>query len=1178
VTAPLPAGAVPSDPLPPGAKRSSIPTGAQPEALPKGALSDNPPPKQTPSGLYSVNPGVNVVGDYLTRWTKFAAGGIRDEFRTIVDGLANTFHLGIYDFNQGHHYAPNDPHLDGRAMDVDTINGESVGTTLTPTIRSYIQKVLETPNTRVGVPSQIYRALPADIRARAFVDAPAHIHTELAKVMPDQTVAPPGFKPDPSQGFVKDPQAKPPRGAVQAPPPGAKPASLADASNPMDAPSGATSAGGTLPPMAHSVLAQVAGHQDLPFILANALQRDNAKLPSPRTIAEQWNDPNSNVYKAWHLYQHDPAQAMDEYGAGSPAQDRWLAQNRPDSPEGRTSALMLRVPALNALTTFGLEQVNPMAWAEGLGAGKVLGVASDAARALGLDRVAQGVAKTVGLGSPLYDLNRRGGAEASQWAKGAISSINAPNELLHMPTNKQVLTDVFGGLTPQAQSEVVRLKQGLKPDPAFEADHADLERRAKILADDMAKVEHHQDRVGVLPPERKFDKAGGGQKYFPMSNSYDFGPQHELEQELMGPGTPGAGGPSSQRKGFETLDQAVASGKLDENFLPANNYDTWRRQRLQRVAFEDAIARAPASVRRDITVADFHNTMGIPPQEHWQPSFHGMERWGVPEEPDRFEKIDRAFSDFNARLVGDGADVKTQRLADELGYKPQFGDSRRITPAGSPEWVSAINLMGGAKSPVLARSMVAPELWDFMRGNKGLQRFVSTTGSYLPGQEQTFVGKYVAMMRNAIISNFVFHPAVNVAGNDAVARGIYNLGGPQWSVGGYGYNAAKSLATQFGLKNPESWIGTAQEYSHWLDRALVAGGTAEFGEPRGSALGGEYARVVTTPAEAGKAGTDIPRMWIQRADKALTKAGDFNRERTFGQKGEQVFAVSLFRDAVQKGGLSDAKAGELVREALGDYYNFDPKSPWSTFFFFMPWLKGNMKFWVNTLVRHPQYVTGVSHALRNFGLEQSPESYQGPYPTGDFTTYGKGGVPYTPPFPGRDIGHIAQAAGSLASGDALGAAEPMEQMLAGRATPPTRLVTDTLSTINAAFSGDVKGPETDWNVIVNPRAPVEEQRKQAAAYFASHFIPVPLFAYAVQDAARKGMSGADLGQALVTASGGGYFGQAKMDDYTKRQLKKAQAKYKTAYDNYRYKDFGADYLRSEWDTYTDRLRSLGVIQ
>src|SRR5574337_836596 len=266
----LPQGVTPLSPsqgLPPGVKPlapSTLPPGVKPipsSELPPGvtALGQTAPkPQATPTGLFSVNPGVNVVGDYLTRWTKFAGGGIRDAFRGVVDDLSKAFSLGIYDFDRGHHYAPNDPHLDGRAMDVDTINGEQVGNTLTPTIRSYIQKVLATPNTRVGVPSKIYQQLPAEWRSRAFVDAPAHIHTELAAVMPGQTVAPAGFKPDPAKGFVKDPQAAPIRPHGQALPPGVtalpsgvKP--LASAMNPMDTGSGTPGpVGGTIAPMAHS--------------------------------------------------------------------------------------------------------------------------------------------------------------------------------------------------------------------------------------------------------------------------------------------------------------------------------------------------------------------------------------------------------------------------------------------------------------------------------------------------------------------------------------------------------------------------------------------------------------------------------------------------------------------------------------------------------------------------------------------------------------------------------------------------------------------------------------------------------------------------------------------------------------------------------------------------------------
>src|SRR6202790_3194703 len=76
-------------------------------------FADTPPSQAAPKlkgppGLTSVNPGVNVIGDYLTNWTKYGAGGIRQAFRTVVDGLAKTFSLGIYDFDKGHHQAPND--------------------------------------------------------------------------------------------------------------------------------------------------------------------------------------------------------------------------------------------------------------------------------------------------------------------------------------------------------------------------------------------------------------------------------------------------------------------------------------------------------------------------------------------------------------------------------------------------------------------------------------------------------------------------------------------------------------------------------------------------------------------------------------------------------------------------------------------------------------------------------------------------------------------------------------------------------------------------------------------------------------------------------------------------------------------------------------------------------------
>ena len=154
-----------------------------------------PKPGKPPKWLFGVGPN-DVGADYRTTWQQFGKGGIRPQFKSFVDELGNAgFSMGVYDFDRGHHYAANDPHLDGRAMDVDSVNGESVGTKLTPKLGSFIETALaENSNSRVGVPKEIYAQLPAGMRDRAFIDAPAHIHVELtAQGMTDPHATPDPF-------------------------------------------------------------------------------------------------------------------------------------------------------------------------------------------------------------------------------------------------------------------------------------------------------------------------------------------------------------------------------------------------------------------------------------------------------------------------------------------------------------------------------------------------------------------------------------------------------------------------------------------------------------------------------------------------------------------------------------------------------------------------------------------------------------------------------------------------------------------------------------------------------------------------------------------------------------------------------------------------------------------------
>ena len=76
---------------------------------------------------------------------------------------------------------------------------------------------------------------------------------------------------------------------------------------------------------------------------------------------------------------------------------------------------------------------------------------------------------------------------------------------------------------------------------------------------------------------------------------------------------------------------------------------------------------------------------------------------------------------------------------------------------------------------------------------------------------------------------------------------------------------------------------------------------------------------------------------------------------------------------------------------------------------------------------------------------------------------------------------------------------------------------------------------------------------------------------------RQGMSWGDLGRAFVSASGAGFVGQDKLDEFTKRQVGKAQKDYLKAYNHYRYDNYPVSDLEDAWDTYTGKLRDLGVI-
>jgi hypothetical protein len=803
--------------------------------------------------------------------------------------------------------------------------------------------------------------------------------------------------------------------------------------------------------------------------------------------------------------------------------------------EGQFAQFMLNHPKTNAAITLFEEQFNPLAVGEGV-------VGGMAGRALAGNKAVRGVgaaaAHATGFGSPMSKIYERGGDEAKQWYEGLIATTNHADG-----TARKAMQHVFGDLTPAEQNEVVRLSQGLAPDPQFFRISGDLTRRANALRSDIAHVTNEKVRVGRLRetttktvnvpqqpmggmkvpprPTTVVDKAGNvydRATYFPMSHSRELSEREELVAQLKGfTSRPGGGDTARRHKTRGTFDDWIAAKDLDPDFSAARNYETWRRQGMQQVAFEEAMARAPQSMR-------------------------------IASTPAARKALARGGGEING--------LKYEHVADIVP------DANRVL-----------------RSPTLRRSLLAPELFEtFADGSFAKHIDRAGMSGVVDGKPiSNWAKRFIGLSRNLMLSNFAFHPGVNVAGNDAAARGLHNLGGPAFEVGGYAYNSAKALALQAGLVKPEQFVGGAKQYAEWADRALKAGGLAEFGTPRESALGGDAARVLTERIEGGAA----PKTWVRRLDKAMTRFNEFNRERTFGSKGEGAFAVSLFKDAVQKGRMPDAKAAALVRQALADYYDMDPHSKLPAAFYFMPWLKANSKNWVNLLVSKPQYTTATQHAIRDYNQQTGDPAMDpsNPFPAPDFRihTGGADEPSYrTPPFVGRIGAELLNAAGSAKDGP-MGPPMALDRILEGRANPLTRGGLDTLYTIYKGADGkDVVGPETDFHAIVNVKAPAHVQFEQLGRYVIGHGVPIPLFTYAWQDAMRRGISPKDLYSALLTASGAG-FGSEGTTAQQRRVVNRAKKTYLRAFNAWRYRAHNDSRLERAWSRYMDQLRHAGAI-
>ncbi len=451
--------------------------------------------------------------------------------------------------------------------------------------------------------------------------------------------------------------------------------------------------------------------------------------------------------------------------------------------------------------------------------------------------------------------------------------------------------EVFGGHTLGEQHEIVRLKQGLAP--AIPG-RPDLAAKAALLHGHLARATHEQLAAGALDPANVYD----ARTFFPMRGSYDHPVYNPDTMSFMdqlrpnmrsGPTTPFAK-PTTQHRVNATFDDSLRDPHFDKTkFVPASNLYNFLKARGGNVEFEKGIK----------NLALKH--------------------------PDLI-RLGQAF-------------VPVNRLGQQM--------------------IKASDALGNVASPSLANAHVAPELVKFLQKG-GAAVATGVPDGLAPGSALSRLTKafdsYNKAFRASIMLNPLYHPFWNIATNSSVAA-REELPGVMRNYGRAVLGTAFStpeMMEALGLKGVSQifgrgrdaiehkfWTGSQQYAQDMLD-AQKAGAMAEFGAGR-SALGGDAAKIRTLASSSLSKPEQI--------DKFLTGIADWNTHATFGPRGEEGFASTLFKKFTDPNGnyrMKPEDAAWKVREALGNYQNINPNAWQSKLLFFYPWLKTSVPFWLHT--------------------------------------------------------------------------------------------------------------------------------------------------------------------------------------------------------------------------------------
>jgi hypothetical protein len=855
----------------------------------------------------------------------------------------------------------------------------------------------------------------------------------------------------------------------------------------------------------HNVLDEIAGHQDIMYALVQATQMDSI-LKTGTKHRDQ----------ALHLWMTDPGAMEDMYGYNSKPYLEAMAAHGADW-EKVQAKYELAHPLAAGADTFVAEFINPVSWAEGLGAGKVLGLGR------GLLAQAPMGRRLLTFASPYREIVARHGYNARNLIAQMGQNVTHGGERAMQETIKH-----FGGLTLDAQQEVVHISQG----GASAATH--LAQRAAAMRQNI--VEMTRAKLAALAMETKnvFDVT----KFFPMRGAYDhpiYNDQtmsflDQLRTEVKGASAAGA---STMHKVFATLADTRLSPLFDPSkFVPAENYYKYLKAGYANIAFEDGlrkIAKAHPDMIRQVQAIDYGLTH-LP--------------WVQNATETAQQALERTLAENHAHWP--------------IGH-PERLELRPPVDAFGRQMIQATQTLGEVASPFLKNAWLSPEFADFLgrKGGAATMTGIRVVDDAFVSTGMKIMDRYNGAFRATIMTNPFYHPFWNIATNTAAAArdGMANM---------MKHYARAAIGTAFsipdmikllGFKGAGDYLGAgrdvierrfwtgAQTYARDMLAAQRGGANAELGAGV-TALGGDAAKIRTLASSSLGP--------VEKLDKFLTGITDWNKEATFGPRAEQAFSSYLFKKFTDAKGayrMAEEDAAWAVREALGNYQNVNPNAMQSKFMFFYPWLKTNVPFWLKTFITAPRYAMAPMLAskrasqLADDPRAEDPRYERAPNQTYLGTSAAGEQVAYTAPLPMKDAAKVVNIFDprppSMGGPDMAERTGDVAQIVQSRLMP---LVGTALSIEQTAIGKPAEpGTYQGFDTMYNKDAPGDVQARELAMSTAAKVIP-QLAPFLSQDIEKSGFHADRIGDYAIEMASMGFISRTE-GDAIKRQESRALLKY-----------------------------------